>query len=132
VARRLRRPANNPGQVIYQRYGGGANRRTSSTRIGFLSADTGKTHGANRSQESLPAFVELGGTRIPLTWHLVPHSATVDAKHVIFVYESKEPHLRLAWQWTVRAAFGPIEHRNRSRESGPRDFLDADHGQPVS
>jgi alpha-galactosidase len=64
----------------------------------------------NRAPEFLPSFVELGGARLPLTWRLVPHSAKIDARHVTFVYESKEPHLRLSWQWTVRAAFGPIEH----------------------
>jgi hypothetical protein len=63
----------------------------------------------NRADESLPAFVELGGARLPLTWHLAPHSARVDSKQVIFVYESKQPHLRLAWQWTARAGSGEPE-----------------------
>ena len=76
----------------------------------------------NRAHQFLPAFVELGGTRIPLTWHLVPRSATVDAKHAIFVYESKEPHLRLSWQWTVRAPFGPIEHAIEVENLDGREF----------
>jgi hypothetical protein len=76
----------------------------------------------NRAHQFLPAFVELGATRIPLTWHLVPRSATVDAKHAIFVYESKEPHLRLSWQWTVRAPFGPIEHAIEVENLDGREF----------
>ncbi len=76
----------------------------------------------NRVQDSLPAFVELGGTRLPLTWRLLPHSATIDVKHVIFVYESKEPHLRLSWQWTTRAQFGPVEHRIEVQNLDTREF----------
>ncbi len=76
----------------------------------------------NRAQEPLPAFVEQGGTRLPLTWRLVPHSATVNAKQAIFVYESKQPHLRLSWQWTARATFGPIEHRIEVQNLDTREF----------
>jgi alpha-galactosidase len=76
----------------------------------------------NRALEPLPAFVEQGGARLPLTWQLVPHSATVNAKQVIFVYESKEPHLRLSWQWTARATFGPIEHRIKVENLDTREF----------
>jgi alpha-galactosidase len=63
----------------------------------------------NHSQESLPAYLERNGTRLPLTWHLT--SRSVDTNQVTFVYESKEPHLRLSWQWTARARFGPVEHQ---------------------
>jgi hypothetical protein len=76
----------------------------------------------NRSQNSLPAFVQLAGARLPLTWRLVPHSATVNAKQVTFVYESKEPHLRLSWQWTTRTTFGPIEHRIELQNLETREF----------
>ncbi len=84
--------------------------------------DTSKTHGAIVLQDSLPAFVELAGARLPLTWHLVSHSATINAKQIIFVYESKEPHLRLSWQWTARATFGPIEHRIEVQNLDSREF----------
>jgi hypothetical protein len=66
--------------------------------------------------------VEQGGNRLPITWRLVPHSATVNARQVIFVYESKQPHLRLSWQWTTRATFGPIEHRIEVRNLDTREF----------
>jgi alpha-galactosidase len=76
----------------------------------------------NRSQDSLPAFVQQGGTRLPLTWSLVSRSAAINAKQVTFVYESKEPHLRLSWQWTSRATFGPIEHRIELQNLDTREF----------
>jgi hypothetical protein len=76
----------------------------------------------NRAPEPLPAFVEQGDTRLPLTWRLVPDSATVNPKQVTFVYESKQPHLRLSWQWTTRATFGPIEHRIEVQNLDPREF----------
>lgn len=64
----------------------------------------------NLEQATLPAFVEREGTRVPLHWELKPGQGTSDAHHVIFVYESAHPHLRLLWEWTARAAFGPLEH----------------------
>jgi disulfide oxidoreductase YuzD len=76
----------------------------------------------NRVQDSLPAFLQQGGTRLPLTWHLVPLSATINPKQVTFVYESKEPHLRLSWEWTARATFGPIEHRIEVQNLDAREF----------
>ncbi len=74
----------------------------------------------NRTEEPLPAYVEQGGPRLPLTWRLVSHS--VSAKQVTFVYESKQPHLRLSWQWTARASFGPIEHRVEVQNLDTHEF----------
>src|ERR1700743_3077429 len=34
----------------------------------------------NRAPESLPAFIEYGGRRLPLTWRFVSHSTTVNSK----------------------------------------------------
>ncbi len=65
----------------------------------------------NRQEESLPASIETNGAAIPLTWQLNPQLSRADAHHIVFVYESAQPHLRLQWQWEARAAFGPIEHR---------------------
>ncbi len=76
----------------------------------------------NRAEESLPAFVERAGKRLPLTWHLVTGSGKVEPNRVIFVYESKEPHLRLYWQWTARTGFGPIEHRITVENLSAREF----------
>ncbi len=76
----------------------------------------------NRGDESLPTFVELGNARLPLKWHLLPRSARVESNRVIFVYESKEPHLRLFWQWTTRAGFGPVEHQITVENLSDREF----------
>ena len=76
----------------------------------------------NRAEESLPAFVERAGKRLPLTWHLVTGSGKVEPNRVLFVYESKEPHLRLYWQWTARAGFGPVEHRITIENLSGREF----------
>ncbi len=71
----------------------------------------GSTSLRNRAAEALPNFVEREGKQVPLRWALVSGAATVEARRVCFVYETKEPHLRLTWEWTARAAFGPVEHR---------------------
>jgi len=65
----------------------------------------------NITEESLPESVEMNGAFVPLTWQLKPELGQHDARHLVFVYESTEPHLRFRWQWEVRASFGPIEHR---------------------
>ncbi len=79
-------------------------------RLIGLSGGTG-AEWRNLQETALPAFVEQDGTRLPLRWRLKPGLSHADARHVVFVYESAEPHLRLFWQWEARAAFGPLEHR---------------------
>lgn len=64
----------------------------------------------NSALESLPASVEHNGQHLSLVWHNVPEATVVTAQRVAFVYETQMPHLRLTWQWTARAGFGPVEH----------------------
>ncbi len=72
----------------------------------------------NRSEETLPPWVEREAKRLPLQWKLVPAATAIDAHHVAFVYETSSPHLRLIWEWSARAPFGPVENtitvQNRS------------------
>jgi hypothetical protein len=65
----------------------------------------------NAASEILPDHAEIGGASVPVAWTLVSKSGSSDAHHVVFVYESEQPHLRLQWQWDARASFGPVEHR---------------------
>jgi hypothetical protein len=65
----------------------------------------------NGADEPLPPSVEIKDAIVPISWQLRPESGSVDTHHVVFVYESAKPHLRLRWQWEARAGFGPIEHR---------------------
>lgn len=69
----------------------------------------------NRAVEPLPAFVEraVGGRveRVPLAWKVMPGLSESSPARVVFVYESQQPYLRLDWEWTARAGFGPVEHR---------------------
>lgn len=58
----------------------------------------------------LPSSVEENGATTSITWHLKPALGSADARHVVFVYESEQPHLRLLWKWEARAGFGPMEH----------------------
>ena len=64
----------------------------------------------NLREETLPAFVEQNGTRVPIQWKLRPELCRADARQVVFVYDSANPHLRLRWKWEARATFGPFEH----------------------
>jgi hypothetical protein len=65
----------------------------------------------NTMSEKLPPSIERGRERIPLEWRLMPQLSSVRSDRVTFVYESRQPHLRLTWEWRARAKFGPLEHR---------------------
>ncbi len=68
-------------------------------------------HFGNAADEPLPASVEVSGDQVALTWELKPELGHADKHHVVFVYETATPRLRLSWEWQARADFGPIEHR---------------------
>ena len=65
----------------------------------------------NTGSERLPTSIERGRERIPLQWRLMRQLSAVQSARVTFVYESRQPHLRLIWEWRARAKFGPLEHR---------------------
>jgi alpha-galactosidase len=71
----------------------------------------GQSSWNNTAAEAPPPYLTRGTERIPLAWRLVPTLIESDAHHITFIYESRQPHLRLRWEWTARAKFGPIEHR---------------------
>jgi len=68
---------------------------------------------SNAEDDPLPATVETGGAQVPVTWQLKPELGSVDGheRHIVMVYETAEPHLRLKWEWEARADSGPVEHR---------------------
>ncbi|HTW49907.1 MAG TPA: alpha-galactosidase [Acidobacteriaceae bacterium] len=65
---------------------------------------------SNGSPEPLPGSILRNGQHLPVVWHSVPAATVATPRRIAFVYESQQPHLRLTWQWTARAAFGPVEH----------------------
>ena len=65
----------------------------------------------NQKSELLPSYVEINDASVPVSWQLRRDLTKSDAHHVVLVYESANPHLRLEWIWEARAAFGPLEHR---------------------
>jgi hypothetical protein len=65
----------------------------------------------NNTEEPLPNSVEVDGATVPVAWQLKPELGRADGHHVVFVYESENPRLRLRWEWEARADFGPVEHR---------------------
>ncbi len=67
----------------------------------------------NRGAESLIDFAERGGERVALHWRLDEKASVTGSRHVVFVYACESPRLRLTWEWTSRAEYGPVEHRVR-------------------
>ena len=76
----------------------------------------------NEAMEPLPASVEINGASVPLNWEINREASTHDKNHVLFVYESANPHLRLDWEWEARAGFGPVEHRITVKNLGNREL----------
>lgn len=72
---------------------------------------SGEPQWMNTASEEPPVSIERNGKRIPLDWRLTRKLSSVGPRKVAFVYESREPHLRLTWEWQARAKFGPLEHR---------------------
>lgn len=65
----------------------------------------------NTVPENLPASIEHDGREVPLAWRLMRKLSSVTPARIAFVYESRQPHLRLTWEWQARARSGPLEHR---------------------
>jgi len=76
----------------------------------------------NEAMEPLPASVEINGASVPLNWEINREASTHDKNHVLFVYESANPHLRLDWEWEARAGFGPVEHRITVKNLGNHEL----------
>jgi alpha-galactosidase len=71
----------------------------------------GRTTWSNRTSESLISFAEISKQQFPLRWNFNRKASHIDDQEAAFIYDSVAPHLRLTWEWRVRAGFGPIEHR---------------------
>ena len=69
----------------------------------------------------MPATVEINGASVPVSWQHKANSTRTNPRHVVFVYESAQPHLRLRWEWQARADFGPIEHRITIENLGDKE-----------
>src|SRR5258708_3815450 len=82
----------------------------SAPRLSWLQGSPGYRLG-NRAEEQLPVTVELNEVMVPLTWQHKRELDRAEKHHLVLVYESLQPHLRLSWEWEARADFGPVEHR---------------------
>jgi len=97
--------------------------RTSDTEIDFEAsaagprvtnlAFPGTAKWQNRGSEALIATAEVASQWQKLHWTFNPAASENNGKRVTFVYDCASPHMRLTWEWRVRANFGPIEHQNR-------------------
>ena len=73
----------------------------------------GQPEWQNRASETLINAIQSGDESIPVHWRFDPDASRTDSRRVSFVYESESPRLRLAWSWTVKEDYGPIEHEIR-------------------
>lgn len=65
----------------------------------------------NRAPEALIDQVEIGAVSRPVQWEFQAGDSSVTRTRVDFIYESRNPRLRLDWEWKIRGAPGPAEHR---------------------
>jgi len=66
---------------------------------------------SNTVADKLPKLIEMDGRQVAVVWSQKFDQNQIQADRAVFVYESREPHLRLEWEWRARAKFGPVEHR---------------------
>jgi len=76
----------------------------------------------NRAPETLIGEVLTAVGKTPVHWTLNAGASQIEPAHVAYVYESAAPHLRLSWEWQVRAAFGPVEHQVRIQNLDSREL----------
>jgi len=85
--------------------------QTSGVEPRVTASSAGKRFELNNEEgESLPATVEINEAKVSVQWKPKPHLDKADSAHVVFVYESADPHLRLRWIWESRANSGAMEH----------------------
>jgi len=64
----------------------------------------------NQADETLPVRVEVGGESKSVEWHLDRRASQFSATHILLVYVTESPRLRLTWRWRARGGDGPMEH----------------------
>lgn len=52
----------------------------------------------------------IDGRTVALHWRFDPAASRVSRNDVAMVYVTRDPDLRLRWEWRARAVHGPIEH----------------------
>lgn len=77
---------------------------------------------SNRKAEDLPGQVEMNGQTVAVSWRLDPTATQVSPARVAFVYETESPHLRLTWEWRIRAEYGPAEHTVRIQNLSDKEI----------
>jgi alpha-galactosidase len=106
--------------------------RTADTQVRFENTAAGphlvdlKTNDgqlwSNRAVETLPDTVELDGKQIAVQWNLSHGKSNNEAHRIAYVYESASPKLRITWEWTARADYGPTEHRIKIENLDSREI----------
>ena len=71
--------------------------------------------------EALIDTATIDGIAAPLQWRFEPKLSRVTKNAASLVYGSRQPALRLYWQWRARSAHGPVEHTIRIENHGDRD-----------
>ena len=77
----------------------------------LVSLQSAEAKWTNRTPEHFIDKAYANAQALSLHWQLRPGAGHVDTNRIFFVYETESPHLRLTWEWQMRAAFGPIEHQ---------------------
>ena len=76
----------------------------------------------NVSPEKLIESVRMDRRTVRLSWKFNAEESQSNEERVGFVYESQSPHLRLTWEWKVRASGGPLEHTIRIENLTEREL----------
>ncbi len=64
----------------------------------------------------------MDGKQIPLHWNFNRAASSSGNSKLVYVFDSASPKLRLEWEWSVRAGYGPIEHEVRIQNLEAREL----------
>ena len=64
----------------------------------------------NRTAEALPERVVVRAAARRLNWRFDRAQSHFGSRDIELVYTSSTPRLQARWRWSVRAAYGPLEH----------------------
>lgn len=93
---------------------------SSAPRI--LAVQAGKAKWGSTAPQPLIREARVGDRVIPLRWQFNRSASHSDERHVMYVYDSSSPRLRLTWDWIARADYGPLEHTIRIQNLSPQEI----------
>jgi hypothetical protein len=94
--------------------------QTAPQVLGLASPQGGMWEGAGA--QTLIDQATVDGSAMPLHWRFNRGASRIDATSLTLVYQTRNPDLRLYWDWRARSQHGPLEHSIRIENRSAREL----------